>query len=77
MLTIEQWNERQPIRQSLEIIRRHIRAGRIYPAPIKYGRRWIFDEKAILTSVIFRRSLLDRVKEDGKTKKIKKPRPTS
>lgn len=46
MLTIRQWNERQPIKRSEETIRRLIRSGKIWPAPEKDGKEWLLSENA-------------------------------
>ena len=45
-LTLRQWNQKQPIQLSEEQVRRDVRNGKIYPAPKKYGRSYIFAESA-------------------------------
>ncbi|WP_337261249.1 MULTISPECIES: excisionase [unclassified Serratia (in: enterobacteria)] len=46
-LTLKEWNNLLPRPRSLETVRRWIRAGKIYPAPVLDGREYLFDENAV------------------------------
>lgn len=46
-LTLKEWNSRLPRPRSEETVRRWIRAGKIYPAPVLDGREYLFDENAV------------------------------
>ncbi|HGE8281589.1 TPA: excisionase [Serratia marcescens] len=46
-LTLGEWNKRLPRPRSHETVRRWIRAGKIYPAPVLDGREYLFDEQAV------------------------------
>lgn len=45
-LTLGEWNSRLPRPRSHETVRRWIRAGKIFPAPVLDGREYLFDEWA-------------------------------
>ncbi|EBW7999810.1 excisionase [Salmonella enterica subsp. enterica serovar Mgulani] len=46
-LTLKEWNSRLPRPRSEETVRRWVREGKIYPAPVKDGREYLFDENAV------------------------------
>ncbi len=47
LLTLKEWNSRLPRPRSEETVRRWIRKGIIYPAPVKDGREYLFNENAV------------------------------
>ncbi|WP_199062157.1 excisionase [Serratia sp. ASV30] len=64
-LTLREWNSRLPRPRSEETVRRWIRAGRIYPAPVIDGREYLFDEYAVrIDKPNSRASLLSRIHSD-------------
>ncbi|HFZ1100385.1 TPA: excisionase [Raoultella ornithinolytica] len=40
LITLKEWNQRQPRPRSLETVRRWVRESKIYPAPKKDGVKW-------------------------------------
>jgi len=46
-LTLKEWNNLLPRPRSLETVRRWVRAGKIYPAPVLDGREYLVDESAV------------------------------
>ncbi|EDX0371718.1 excisionase [Salmonella enterica] len=47
LITLKDWNKKQPIQLCEEQVRRLVREGLIYPPPEKYGRAYLFEETAI------------------------------
>ncbi|HDT4879768.1 TPA: excisionase [Klebsiella michiganensis] len=47
LITLKEWNARQPRPRSLETVRRWVRQSKIYPAPKKDGVEYLFQETAI------------------------------
>ncbi|WP_447886752.1 excisionase [Serratia fonticola] len=78
MLTIRQWNERQPIKRNEETIRRLIREGKIWPAPEKDGKEWLLSENAKRIDGQSKKpgGLLSRIR-NGKSQKHKAARPAA
>ncbi|OCJ30623.1 excisionase [Serratia sp. 14-2641] len=78
MLTIRQWNERQPIKRNEETIRRLIREGKIWPAPEKDGKEWLLSENAkrIDGQSTKPEGLLSRIR-NGKSQELKAARPAA
>lgn len=73
-LTLKEWNKLQPIELSEEQIRRDIRNGKIYPPPVKYGRSYVFEERAVRINLkspeinVKSGTLLSRIKNGGAQK---------
>jgi predicted site-specific integrase-resolvase len=64
-LTLKEWNSRLPRPRSEETVRRWVRAGKIYPAPVLDGREYLFDENAVrIDPQNPRASLLSRIRSD-------------
>lgn len=80
LLTLGEWNSRLPRPRSKETVRRWIRAGKIYPAPVLDGREYLFDERAEKIDPLNPRgkinSLLSRI-TNGKDQKPHAPRSSS
>ncbi|HDR2892316.1 TPA: excisionase [Enterobacter asburiae] len=79
LITLKEWNARQPRPRCLEQVRRWVREGKIYPAPILDGREYLFDERArkiTSHSTSAANSLLNRV-NNGKKQKLSTPRPST
>lgn len=69
-LTLKEWNNLLPRPRSLETVRRWIRAGKIYPAPVLDGREYLFDESAVrINPQAPRDSLLLRINKNHDRKK--------
>ncbi|MEK0204476.1 excisionase [Klebsiella michiganensis] len=47
LITLKEWNARQPRPRSLETVRRWVRQSKIYPAPKKDGVEYLFQETAV------------------------------
>ena len=47
LITLKEWNARQPRPRNLETVRRWVRQSKIYPAPKKDGVEYLFQETAI------------------------------
>jgi len=47
LITLREWNARQPLPRGMEQVRRWVRAGRLYPAPILDGREYLIEEDAV------------------------------
>lgn len=62
-LTLSEWNMLQPRPRCEETVRRWIRAGAISPAPVLYGRDYLFEKHAVKKTVHQnnKRSLLQRI----------------
>lgn len=79
-LTLGEWNNRLPRPRSHETVRRWIRAGRIYPAPVLDGREYLFDERAVKIDLKTQRppmnTLLTRIK-NGPESKPRAARPAT
>lgn len=64
-LTLKEWNSRLPRPRSEETVRRWVRAGKIYPAPVLDGREYLFDENAVrIDPQNPQVSLLSRIRSD-------------
>jgi len=46
-ITLREWNARLPLPRNMEVVRRWIRKGMIYPAPVIDGRTYLIQENAI------------------------------
>lgn len=77
-LTLKQWNSRLPRPRSHETVRRWIRSGKIFPAPVLDGREYLFDEWAerIDTKCSPTSELLQRIK-NGTNQKPRKARSSA
>lgn len=77
-LTLKQWNSRLPRPRSHETVRRWIRAGKIFPAPVLDGREYLFDERAVRidTKCSQTSELLQRIK-NGTNQKPRKARSSA
>lgn len=79
LITLKEWNARQPRPRSLEQVRRWVRNGKIFPAPVLDGREYLFEEgakKISAHSTGTANSLLNRVK-NGKKQKLSAPRSST
>lgn len=47
LITLSEWNKRQPRPRCMEQVRRWVRAGRIQPSPQLDGREYLVDERAV------------------------------
>ncbi|MGX8900617.1 excisionase [Citrobacter werkmanii] len=47
LITLKEWNERQPRPRSMEQVRRWVRSGRIQPPPMLDGREYLVEEHAV------------------------------
>ncbi|HHS9647464.1 TPA: excisionase [Klebsiella oxytoca] len=47
LITLKEWNDRQPRPRSLETVRRWVRSGRIQPPPQLDGREYLVEDCAI------------------------------
>lgn len=47
LITLSEWNQRQPRPRCIEQVRRWVRAGRIQPSPKLDGREYLVDENAV------------------------------
>ncbi|HAF8817902.1 TPA: excisionase [Salmonella enterica] len=47
LITLKDWNKKQPIQLCDEQVRRLVRKGLIYPAPEMYGRCYLVEETAV------------------------------
>ncbi|EAA9296030.1 excisionase [Salmonella enterica subsp. enterica] len=47
LITLKDWNKKQPIHLCDEQVRRLVRKGLIYPAPELYGRCYLVEETAV------------------------------
>lgn len=64
-LTLKEWNSRLPRPRSEETVRRWVREGKIYPAPVKDGREYLFDENSVrINKQKNRTPLLERIHND-------------
>ncbi len=45
-ITLSEWNRWQPCPRCMETVRRLIRNGMIFPAPIRDGREYLIEENA-------------------------------
>ncbi|MBG6240317.1 MAG: excisionase [Candidatus Symbiopectobacterium sp. Clec_Harlan] len=45
-ITLSEWNRRQPRPRCMETVRRLVRSGMIFPAPIRDGREYLVEENA-------------------------------
>ena len=64
-LTLKEWNSRLPRPRSEETVRRWVREGKIYPAPVKDGREYLFDENSVrINEQKDRTPLLERIHND-------------
>lgn len=75
LITLKEWNARQPRPRCLEQVRRWVREGKIYPAPVLDGREYLVDEgarKITAHSTPAMNSLLNRV-NNGKKQKLPTP----
>lgn len=64
-LTLKEWNSRLPRPRSEETVRRWVREGKIYPAPVKDGREYLFDENSVRINEQKKRTpLLERIHND-------------
>lgn len=64
-LTLKEWNSRLPHPRSEETVRRWVREGKIYPAPVKDGREYLFDENSVrINEQKNRTPLLERIHND-------------
>ncbi|CAH6155601.1 MULTISPECIES: excisionase [Enterobacteriaceae] len=64
-LTLKEWNSRLPRPRSEETVRRWVREGKIYPAPVKDGREYLFDENSVrINEQKNRTPLLERIHND-------------
>ncbi|MDQ9124977.1 excisionase [Serratia fonticola] len=80
-ITLKEWNSRLPRPRSEETVRRWVRAGKIYPAPILDGREYLFDDRAIkIDPKNLQKNSVNRLLErinDGKNPKPRPARPTT
>ncbi len=69
-ITLSEWNRRQPRPRFMETVRRLVRSGMIFPAPIRDGREYLVDENAckltqnknLSSSTYLHPALLSRIK---------------
>lgn len=47
LITLKEWNDRQPRPRSMEQVRRWVRSGRIQPPPQLDGREYLVEDSAI------------------------------
>lgn len=47
LITLKDWNKKQPLQLCDEQVRRLVRKGLIYPAPELYGRCYLVEETAV------------------------------
>lgn len=46
-ITLKEWNNRQIIPRNMEVVRRWVRSGKLYPPPFLDGREYVIHETAI------------------------------
>ncbi|HDR2587320.1 TPA: excisionase [Enterobacter ludwigii] len=47
LITLKEWNSRQPRPRSMEQVRRWVRSGRIQPPPHMDGREYLVEDHAV------------------------------
>jgi len=46
-ITLREWNSRQPRPRCMEVVRRWVRSGKLYPPPYLDGREYLIQETAV------------------------------
>ncbi|WP_339379913.1 MULTISPECIES: excisionase [Cronobacter] len=85
LITLKEWNARQPRPRCMEVVRRWARAGRIQPPPYMDGREYLVEETAVKINPLLKTSpqapsdtnLRERIKNGGTTKKRQNTRTPS